>query len=47
MSSLLDEIMKDPEKKASLLLLYKIGVILSYIFIVVGIILFFFIVFFK
>ncbi len=47
MSSILDEIMKDPEKKARLLLLYKIGVILSYIFIVVGIILFFLIVFFK
>jgi len=47
MSSFLDEITKDPEKKAKLLLLYKIGVILSYVFIVLGIILFFLIVFFK
>jgi len=47
MSNFLDEITKDPEKKAKLLLLYKIGVLLSYIFIVLGIIFFFLMVFFK
>jgi len=41
MHNLLDEITKDPEKKAKLLLLYKIGILLTYVFIVLGILLFF------
>jgi|GEM_PF-2193366 len=47
MRDILEELTKDPEKRAKLLLLYRIGVLLSYIFIIIGIILFFVLLFLK
>jgi len=47
MHDILKEISEDPEKRAKILLLYKIGVILSYVFIVLGIVLFFVLLFLK
>ncbi len=47
MRDILEELTKDPEKRAKLLLLYRIGILLSYIFIVIGIILFFVLLFLK
>ena len=47
MRDILEELTKDPEKRAKLLLLYRIGILLSYIFIIIGIILFFVLLFLK
>ncbi|MCD6158629.1 MAG: hypothetical protein J7J75_03180 [Euryarchaeota archaeon] len=47
MHDILEELIKDPEKRARLLLLYRIGILLSYIFIVIGIIFFFVLLFLK